>query len=63
MKKGDIVRTWSSYLGRWEYGIVLGLQVHVSPTNDDLDEYIVYFFDDRAADHMLERHMEVVSEA
>ena len=63
MKKGDIVRTWSTYIKYWEYGIVLDERIHVSPVNEEKYEYIVYFFRDCTIDPMLERHLEVVSAA
>ena len=62
MKKDDLVRTWSKIQKRWEYGIILSEDIHVSPVNNELYEYEVYFFCDHTCDPMLKRHLEIISE-
>ncbi len=62
MKKGDLIRSWSKIQKCWEYGIILSENIHVSPVNNELYEYEVYFFNDHACDPMLKRHLEVISE-
>ncbi len=62
MKRGDLIKTWSHYMKKWEYGIVLGRQIHVSPVNKELYEFLVYFFHDHQVDPVLEKHMEIISE-